>query len=364
LYRKRPLEVTIFDQNAKPDLYRMLNFHLLKKKSFGIDLGNNNTVVSDSQQVLVAQPSYIVLDKTHNNVKAVGSHAFDMFEKTHPLLKTVKPLKGGVIADHDSASKMLSALMRQAYSAKSMLNGYDDLISGVPYATTDVEKRALRAALEQFNARHVSLIYEPLAAAIGMGLDIAEPNGKMVVDIGGGITEIVIISLSGIASFQSVKVAGDTMDEDIQLYFRRRYNMAIGLRTAEQIKIEVGAASAALANPPEPMTVKGKDLMRGIPITRVVTHGEIAAVLDKAISAIELGIVQTLEKCAPELAGDIYGNGIHLTGGNSMLRGLKERLEQKTKLVVHLDPTPLLSVCKGIGVILANPKKYQAVLLR
>jgi rod shape-determining protein MreB and related proteins len=358
------LEVTIFDQIAKPDLYRMMNFHFLKKKSFGIDLGNNNTVVSDSEKVLVAQPSYIVLDKSRNDVKAVGSHAFDMFEKTHPLLKTVKPLKGGVIADHDSASKMLSALMRQAYSSKSMLDRYDDIITGVPYFTTSVERRALLAALEQFNARHVSLIYEPLAAAIGMGLDISEPNGKMVVDIGGGITEIVVISLSGIASFQSIKVAGDTMDEDIQLYFRRRYNMGIGLRTAEQIKIEVGSATALLDGPPAPMTVKGKDMMRGIPMTQKVDHVEIASVLDKSISSIELGIIQTLEKCPPELAGDIYGNGIYLTGGNALLRGLKQRLEKKTNLVIHLDPTPLLSVSKGLGAILANPKRYKSLLLQ
>lgn len=341
----------------------MFHFQVLKKKSFGIDLGNNNTVVSDQNRILVDQPSYIVLDKSHNGVRAVGNEAFNMFEKTHQLLKPVKPLRGGVIADHTSASKMLSAMMNLAYGSKSFLNGYDNLISGVPYSTTNVEKRALRASLEQFNASSIQLIYEPLAAAIGMGLDISEPDGKMVVDIGGGITEIVITSLSGIASFQSIKASGDTMDEEIQHYFRRKYNMAIGLRTAEQIKIQVGAVQQLFHEIPDPMIVKGKDLMRGIPITRQIDHLEVASVLEKSISAIELGILQTLEKCPPELAGDIYCNGVHLTGGNAYLRGLKERLEKKMRLPIHIDAAALHSVSKGVATVLRDTKKYKAVLL-
>ena len=342
----------------------MLNFNLLKRKSFGIDLGNNNTLVIDQEKILFSQPSYIVLDKSRNNVRAVGMDAFDMFEKSHPLLKPVKPMKGGVIADHDSASKMIAAMMREAYVSKSALNRYDNIITGVPYSTTSVERRALLAAFEQFNATSVSMIFEPLAAAIGMGMDISEPDGKMVVDIGGGITEIVVISLSGIASFQSIKVAGDTMDEEIQLYFRRRYNMAIGLRTAERVKIDVGAVEESLADPPDPMVVRGKDLLKGIPVTRTINHAEVAAILDKCFSAIELSLIQTLEKCPPELAADIYGNGIYITGGNASLRGLKERLERKTSLRIHIDPSPLLSVSKGLGVVLREPEKFKGVLLQ
>lgn len=341
----------------------MVNFHFLKKKSFGIDLGNNNTVVSDDEKILVDQPSYIVLDEARQGVKAVGSEAYQMFEKSHKLLKPVKPLKGGVIADHTSATKMLSAMMNQAYGTKSVLQGYDNLVSGVPYSTTNVEKRALRAALEQFSASHIYLLYEPIAAAIGMGLDIAQPDGKMVVDIGGGITEIVIISLSGIASFQSMKVAGDAMDEEIQHYFRRRYNMEIGLRTAEQVKIGVGSALQVLEDAPEPMIVKGKDMVRGIPVTRKIDYAEVSSILEKSISAIELGILQTLEKCPPELAGDIYGNGVYITGGNAFLRGLKERLEKKLKIAIHIDQDALHSVSKGVAAVLRNTKKYKSVLL-
>lgn len=342
----------------------MMNFHFLRKKSFGIDLGNTNTVVSDQEKVLVAQPSYIVIDKEKNNVKAVGDDAYDMFEKTHPMLKPIKPLKGGVIADHDSAVKLVSALMRRAYAAKSVLDGYDSIIAGVPFNTTNVEKRALRTAMEQFNASSVHLLHEPIAAAIGMGLNIEEPDGKMVVDIGGGITEIVVISLSGVASFQSVKVAGDTMDEDIQHYFRRNYNMAIGMKTAEAVKIRVGAVQEDLPNPPEPMLVKGKDLLRGIPVTRKIDHAEVSRIIEKSISSIELSIIQTLEKCPPELAGDIYGNGIYITGGNAYLAGLKERLERKTRLRIHIDPQALLSVSKGMGRVLGNQKKYRPVLFQ
>lgn len=341
----------------------MFSFQLLKKKSFGIDLGNNNTQVSDHERILVDQPSYIVLDRSRSAVKAVGNEAYDMFEKTHQLLKPVRPLKGGVIADHTSATKMISALMEQAYGSKSILSGYEHIISGVPFATTNVEKRALRAALEQFNASTIHLLYEPLAAAIGMGLNIEEPNGKMVVDIGGGITEIVVVSLSGIASFQSVKVAGDTMDEEIQLYFRRNYNMAIGLKTAEQVKIQVGAVQEQILEAPEPMIVRGKDMLRGIPVTRQITHAEVATILDKSISTIELSILQTLEKCPPELAGDIYGNGVYLTGGNALLRGLKDRLEKKIRLTVHIDKTPLHAVSKGVATALRDIRRYKPVLI-
>jgi rod shape-determining protein MreB len=272
-------------------------------------------------------------------------------------------MQGGVIADYDSATKMLQALMHLAYGQKSVLQGYGDIISGVPYSTTHVERRALLNALETLHARSTSLLYEPLAAALGMELNIQEPDGKMVIDIGGGITEIVVISLSGIVGFQSLKVAGDAMDETIRHHFRKEYNMAIGIRTAEQVKIGVGAVMTDLENPPAPMAVKGKEMLRGLPITRKADHREIAAVLEKSITAIELGIIQTLETCPPELASDIYVNGIHVTGGNALLRGLQERLQRKLKLPVHIDDHPLTSVSKGVAAVLREPKKYKAILM-
>jgi rod shape-determining protein MreB len=341
-----------------------MNFNFFPKRSLAIDLGNNNTLVRDQNKLLVSQPSYIVFDANSNAIKAVGDKAYSMFEKNHHTLKPVKPLKGGVIADYNSAYSMIGELVKQAGTGNNFMNRYDHLISGIPYSTTAVERKALRDALDQFNTSHTYLLYEPIAAALGMGLDIREPNGKMVIDIGGGITEIVVISLSGIAAFQSIKVAGDTFDEQIQDHFRRNYNMAIGLRTAEQVKIQVGAVLGVLEDQaPAPMAVRGKDLIEGIPVTRKIDHMEVASILEKSIQAIENAIVQTLESCPPELAADIYDNGIHVTGGNAYLRGLQQRFQARMKLPVHIDDEALQSVSKGVATALHDPKKYQAVLL-
>lgn len=342
-----------------------MNFNFLKNKSVAIDLGNNNTVVSDSKGILLAQASYIVFDTESHAVKAVGDKAFNMFEKNHSELKPIKPLRGGVIADYESASKMISVMLSEAYSSKSLMGGgYNTIISGIPYYTTEVERRALRDALGQFNSRNTYMVYEPLAAALGMGLDIREPNGKMLIDIGGGITEIVVISLSGIAAFQSLKVAGDSFDEAIQDHFRRNYNMGIGLKTAEQIKIRVGAVNEIITDIPQPMMVKGKDLVEGLPVTRSINHLEVALILERLISAIEHSIIQTLETCPPELASDILQSGIHITGGNARLRGLKERFEHKIKLPVHVDPHALLSVGKGVAQTLRDPAKFSSILFQ
>lgn len=340
-----------------------MSFNFFNKKSLAIDLGNTNTLVRDQHRLLVSEPSCIVFDANSNAVKAVGEKAYSMFEKNHETLKPVKPLKGGVIADYHSACSMIRELIKQANSNGKFFSGYENLISGIPYSTTEVERKALRDALDQFNTNHTYLVYEPIAAALGIGLDIREPDGKMVIDIGGGITEIVVISLSGIAAFQSIKIAGDTFDEAIQDHFRRNYNIAIGLRTAEQIKIQVGAVLADITDAPAPMVVKGKHLVEGIPVTRKVDHVEISSILNKSINSIETAIVQTLEVCPPELAADIYENGIHITGGNAYLRGLKERLQSKLNLPVHIDTEALESVSKGIATMLQDTKKYQSVLM-
>jgi rod shape-determining protein MreB len=357
------MEVRIFAGKGETRWHDLVKFGFMRKKSFAIDLGNTNTLVSDIDSLLVDQPSYIVLDSDRVAVKAVGAQAYSMFEKSHQEYRPVKPMQGGVIADYESAAKMIQALMTQAYGQKSVLNGYGNIISGVPYSTTQVERRALLNALETLHAKNIYLLYEPLAAALGMGLNIQEPEGKMIVDIGGGITEIVVISLSGIACFQSLKVAGDSMDESILRYFRKEYQMAIGIKTAEQVKIAVGAVQEDIADPPPRLAVKGKDMMRGLPIIRTVDHREICQVLEKSVRAIELAIIQTLETCPPELASDIYGKGIYVTGGNALLRGLKSRLEQKFKLKVNIDADALTSVSKGVSAALREPGKYKRVLM-
>jgi rod shape-determining protein MreB len=336
---------------------------LYNTRNLAIDLGNNNTIVSDCDGLLLSEPSYIVFDANTNKVKAIGDKAFDIFGKNHEDLKPVQPLKWGVIADYYSANAMIGGMVSKTSRKRSVFSRYNDVIAGVPHAATAVEQRALREVLEQFNSRKSHLVYEPLAAAIGMGLNIKEPEGKMIIDIGGGITEIVIISLSGVAVFKSVKVAGDTFTEVIQDHLRRKYNLQVGWKTAEQTKIKVGVVKEDIQCKPEPAVVKGKDLMLGLPVERSVGAKEIFEVLDKPFRFVEEQIVQALEVCPPELSADIYQNGIHVTGGGSLLRGLKERLENSIQVPVTLDKDPLLSVSKGISKILANPKQHQAILM-
>lgn len=332
-------------------------------KSFAIDLGNNNTLLTDNENILLSQATCIVFDKQNNSVKAIGDEAYSIFEKSHHDLKTVKPLRGGVIADYDSATTMIHEMVAKVFSKMTRFKGFDTIISGVPFSTTEVERRALRNSLEQFRSRRSNLIFEPLAAAMGMGLDIREPEGKMIVDIGGGITEIVVISLSGIAVFQSTKTAGDTFSEEIRDYFRRSYGMAIGLKTAEQIKIGVGSVVDQLTDPPPTMLVRGKDIQEGIPISRKIDFSEVSVILNKSIISIEECIIQALEVCPPELAADIYSKGIFITGGGALLRGIKQRLERKIGLPVHVDAHPLLSVSKGISKTLHSPAKFKSILI-
>lgn len=340
-----------------------MNFNFLKNWNVALDLGNNNTLVSDKNRILLAQPSYIVLDPDSHAVKAVGEKAFDMFEKNPDSLKPIKPLRGGVIADYESATKMIREMLAEAYPSRSFMSGYNNIISGVPFYSTAVEQQALRDALGQFDSRSAYMVYEPLAAALGIGLDIRRPEGKMLIDIGGGVTEIVIISLCGIVSCQSLKIAGDTFDLEIQDFFRKRYNMAIGLKTAEQVKIGVGAVIDKIENAPLPFAVRGKDMIEGIPVIRKISHQDVVRILDKSISMIELAILQTLETCPPELAADIYESGIHITGGNALLRGLRERFEKRLNIPIHIDSQALYSVTKGVAQTLADPKKYEALLI-
>jgi rod shape-determining protein MreB len=342
----------------------MKGFNFMRSKSFALDLGNSNTLVSDEESILVDQPSYIVYDDVHRAVKAIGAEAYQMFEKTHDDMRAVRPMRAGVIADYESAAAMIGQMISKSAIRPSFYEGFDHVISGVPYTTTEVERRALLSVLEQFNARKTHLVYEPLVAALGMGLNIQEPNGKMVVDVGGGITEIVIISLSGVAAFEALKTSGDTMDSDIRDHFRRKYNMGIGLKTAEQVKIRVGAVTTHSEVENQVMMVKGKDMVTGIPITRKIDSEEVSIILERSIAAIETAIVKTLEKCPPELSSDIYQNGIHLTGGNAMLRGLRQRMETKIKVPIWIDDHALKSVTLGIAQVLREPVKYRSMLIR
>lgn len=333
-----------------------------KNQSLAIDLGNSNTRMTDADNVLYAQSSCIVFD-SKKSVKAIGDEAYKMFEKSHGGFRPVKPLKGGVIADYDSATAMISQMASLARVNKSRFSGFDHIISGVPYSTTEVERRALRDALDLLSPRKRYLLFEPIAAALGMGIDIGQPEGKMIIDIGGGITEIVIVSLSGIVAFQSTKVAGDTFDILIQDHFRRQRGIIIGNQTAERIKLKVGSVLVDLDPEPHPEIISGKDIKTGIPVSNKVGYREIAGVLSGAFEAIERCAQRVLQTCPPELSADIHKNGVYVTGGGALIKGIKPRLESTLQVPIHIDSNPLESVSKGASLTLRNPQRYRAVLV-
>ena len=331
-------------------------------KEIAIDLGTANTLIIYKDQVVVDEPSIVAIDKRTDNVIAVGKRAMMMHEKTHADIETIRPLKDGVIADFKAAEAMIRGFISMINDKNRWFKPSLTMVICVPSGCTQVERRAVIESAERANARERYLVQEPMAAALGIGLDVEQPEGHMIIDIGGGTTEIAVIALSGIVTDQSLRVAGDDFTYDIIEHVKRQHNILIGERTAEQIKIHVGAAIQELDNPPEDFPVHGRDLLTGIPKQVIVTYVEIAAALDKSISKIEEGIMKALESTPPELASDIYQKGLYLTGGGALLRGLDKRISLKTKLPVQVAEDPLRAVVRGTGLALKNRHKYTFLL--
>jgi rod shape-determining protein MreB len=314
--------------------------------------------------VVIDAPSIVARNRITGKIIAIGEEANLMQGKTHENIKTIRPLKDGVIADFQASEEMIKEFVKQIPSIKKKLFPPAlRMVICIPSGITEVEKRAVRDSAKHMNAKEIYLIYEPMAAAIGVGIDIMEPKGNMIIDIGGGTTEIAVIALGGIVCDQSVKVAGDLFTSDIMYYMRTQHNLHVGERTAERIKITIGAATEDLDTPPDEMLVQGRDLLSGKPKQVKVSYREIAKALDKSILRIEDAVMETLSKTPPELAADIYNTGIYLAGGGSMLRGLDKRLSRKTDLPVYVTEDPLRAVVRGTGIALKELNKYKNVLM-
>ena len=334
-------------------------------QEIAIDLGTANTLIIWNDKVVVDEPSIVAKDIQTGQIVAIGRKAQQMHGKTHEQIKTIRPLKDGVIADFVASEKMIRELIKSIPTLKNkMFNPSLRMVICIPSGITEVEKRAVKDSAEKANAKEVYLIYEPMAAAIGIGVDVLEPKGNMIIDIGGGTTEIAVLALGGIVCDKSVKVAGDVFTSDIAYYMRTHHNLYVGERTAERIKIEVGAAMDELQNPPEVMDVQGRDLLTGKPKQINVTYQEIAKALEKSIIRIEDAVMETLSLTPPELAADIYNSGIYLAGGGSMLRGLDKRISNKTDLPVYVAEDPLRAVVRGTGIALKNIEKYTNLLMK
>ncbi len=327
-------------------------------REIAIDLGTANTIIIYNDKVVVDEPSIVAIDRNQGKIIAVGKKAMLMHGKTHENIKTIRPLRDGVIADFESAEYMIREMIKMIGFKNALFSPALKMVICIPSGITGVEERAVKDSAEQAGAKEIRLIHEPMAAAIGIGIDVLEPTGNMIIDIGGGTSEIAVIALGGIVNNTSIRIAGDDFNADIEEYMRKHHNINIGERTAERIKIEVGAALTELDNPPDEYAVHGRDMLTGIPKEIKVNYKEIAACLDKSISKIEAAVLNALENTPPELSADIFRTGIYLAGGGSMLRGLDKRLHLKTKLPIHVAEDPLRAVARGTGIALKNFDKF------
>ena len=331
-------------------------------QEIAMDLGTANTIIICNGKIVVDEPSVVALDRRTDKVLAVGEKARQMHGKTHENIRTIRPLRDGVIADFYAAEQMIRGMIKMINPKSRWFTPSLRMVVCIPSGSTEVELRAVRDSAEHAGGRDVYMIYEPMAAAIGIGIDVEAPEGNMIVDIGGGTTEIAVISLGGIVSNKSIRIAGDDLTADIMEYMRRQHNVKVGERTAEQIKINVGSSLTSLENPPQDFIVHGPNQMTALPMEVPVSYQEIAHCLEKSISKMEAAILSALEQTPPELYADIVRNGIYLAGGGALMRGLDKHLTDKIGIAFHVAEDPLHAVAKGTGVALKNIDKFNFLI--
>lgn len=331
-------------------------------QEIAIDLGTANTIIIHNDKIVVDEPSIVAIDRNTEKMIAIGEKARQMHGKTHENIRTIRPLRDGVIADFNAAEQMIRGMIKMINQGPRWFSPSLRMVVCIPSGSTEVEIRAVRDSSEHAGGRDVYLIYEPMAAALGIGLDVEAPEGCMVVDIGGGTTEIAVIALGGIVCNKSIRIAGDGFTTDIQSYMRHQHNIKIGEATAEDIKVNVGAALPAIEESPADYIVRGPNLMTAMPIEIPISYQEIAHCLDKSISKIEAAILSVLEQTPPELYADIVHKGIYLAGGGGLLRGLDKRLSDKISIPFKVAENPLHAVARGTGIALKNVDKFSFLM--
>jgi rod shape-determining protein MreB len=331
-------------------------------RELAIDLGTANTLIIYNGKVVVDEPSIVALDVHTGKVMAIGQQARQMHEKTNPNIKTIRPLKEGVIADFNATELMLRGLIKKVRTSNSMFAPSLRMVICIPSGSTNVEIRAVRDSAEHAGARDVYMIFEPMAAALGAGLDVEAPEGNMIIDIGGGTSEIACISLGGIVCSESINVAGDVFTEDIKNYVRQQHNIRIGERTAEAIKCAIGAAVPELEDEPEDFVVTGPNILTSLPQTVTLSYNEIAYALEKSLVKLDAALMKVLETMPPELYADIVKKGVYLAGGGALIKGLDKRLSNKSGLPFHIAEDPLRAIARGTGIAMKNIDKFSFLM--
>jgi rod shape-determining protein MreB len=331
-------------------------------QELAIDLGTANTLIIYNGKVVVDEPSIVALDAHTGKVMAIGDQARQMQGRENPNIKTIRPLKAGVIADFNATELMLRGMIKKVRTTSSMFSPSLRMVICIPSGSTNVEIRAVRDSAEHAGGRDVYMIFEPMAAALGAGLDVEAPEGNMIIDIGGGTSEIACISLAGIVCSESINIAGDVFTEDIKNYVRQQHNIRIGERTAEAIKCAIGAAVPELEDEPEDFVITGPNILTSLPQTVTLSYNEIAYALEKSLVKLDAALMKVLETMPPELYADIVKKGVYLAGGGALIKGLDKRLSNKSGLPFHIAEDPLRAIARGTGIAMKNIDKFSFLM--